>query len=972
MAKFENYLALEASAGSGKTFNLAVRFIELVLKGEPINEILALTFTKKAAAEMKMRIVEKFQNLLIVRDGALVPSPELEQICADLGLSTDEVLAAQQSLLPKFLNESLNVFTFDAFFAKALRSFALNSGIDPSFENDEGILGVQQAAFLGAICKNEALLKEVVDYVSDSGMTKGEFLNSLQSIWRGDISINPPTLPASSALAEINEILSCLQKTARDAGVSAGAINGLSPVSDLSKLSSGFILSALANGGFDYPRSQLKKISHLDGELARLKDAIAREIAWMDATYAAKLAGLIKIYAEALKSVQRKSGKLTFGDVTAAVHSLLNPSAEALQGNRELLYFRLDSKITHILIDEFQDTDICQYEIMLPLISEALAGKGAEERCGSFFYVGDKKQSIYKFRGAERKIFDILREQFSQIKTQSLPCNYRSLKLIVKFVNEILRDKFASYEDQIAANKLDNDLPTSVLQKIKDYPLSHPRMPLFEIQSDDYGYVAAFSYDDVLKGATEQARRLVEECGVRADDIAILCWKNEHVSALKEMLSEFCEVCSGSNKALRCSEQVNAVIQYAKFCVGGDEIYLRNAEAILGRRLKKIAVDLHKNAQKTAEFIASSLKLNFVDPDLLLFFETLAKFNSFSEYLFANDETEVFAKEQSGIKIMTVHKSKGLQFPHVIVCDRIGGKDRGESSKLVTDYDFTTHKWRIFYKFASRKSLDAEFTALMDENDRSAHEEDINKLYVAFTRAERSLIIVKRSEAKIDQYNYSFFSPYAKKTKGAGVVKWLDIPDFQYGYVIPSFVKSEEQSPQKKIALVAGEPQGAQEKASGGETEALSAIYFGEALHYALEISEGFAADEILRGVSLARGRYAKFLNDADFENIATRALGLSKNEEFLALIKGAQAYKEMPIKSAEGELLRVDLACFGQDEILLFDYKSSEKYLVQNKAQVARYKSVIREFYPHARVRAFVLVLEAAGARLIEVNEEG
>ncbi|RKV91695.1 MAG: hypothetical protein D8H92_14970 [Campylobacter sp.] len=125
MAKFENYLALEASAGSGKTFNLAVRFIELVLKGEPINEILALTFTKKAAAEMKTRIVEKFQNLLLLQDGSLKPSAELEQICADLGLSADEVLAAQQRLLPKFLSESLNVFTFDAFFAKALRIAAL-------------------------------------------------------------------------------------------------------------------------------------------------------------------------------------------------------------------------------------------------------------------------------------------------------------------------------------------------------------------------------------------------------------------------------------------------------------------------------------------------------------------------------------------------------------------------------------------------------------------------------------------------------------------------------------------------------------------------------------------------------------------------------------------------------------------------------------------------------------------------------
>ena len=96
MAKFENYLALEASAGSGKTFNLAVRFIELVLKGEPINEILALTFTKKAAVEMKTRIVEKFQNLLIVRDGALVPSPELAQICEDPMVQLKMVFLAQK------------------------------------------------------------------------------------------------------------------------------------------------------------------------------------------------------------------------------------------------------------------------------------------------------------------------------------------------------------------------------------------------------------------------------------------------------------------------------------------------------------------------------------------------------------------------------------------------------------------------------------------------------------------------------------------------------------------------------------------------------------------------------------------------------------------------------------------------------------------------------------------------------------
>lgn len=970
MAKFENYLALEASAGSGKTFNLAVRFIELVLKGEPINEILALTFTKKAAAEMKTRIVEKFQNLLIARDGVLVPSPELAQICEDLNMSADEVLAAQQRLLGKFLSERLNVFTFDAFFAKALRSFALNSGIDPGFENDESILGAQQREFLSAICKDGALLREVVGYVSSSAMSKDQFLNSLEAFWENDIEVSESgSLPAPD-LGRVNEILSNLKSAAIAAGTSERSIKGLSCVGDLAGLS-GYVLSALCNGSFDYNRSELKKIAHLDGELAELKSEIARQIARLNAMHLAKFRNLIKIYAAAKKRVQRKNGKLTFKDVANAVHSLLNPSSPALRENRELLYFRLDSKITHILIDEFQDTSVCQYEIMLPLIAEALAGVGARERCGSFFYVGDKKQSIYKFRGAKKEIFDVLKDEFPQIRTQSLPRNYRSLKLVVKFVNEIFRDKFEGYLDQQAANELSADLGEAALEKIKAYPLNNPSFELFTIEPDDYGYVGAFSYDDVLEGAADQARKLIRECGVSPSDIAILCWKNDHVNLLKDMLGADYEVSSGASKALECSEQVAAVIEYAKFCVGGDEIYLRNVEAILGRRPKKIKADLQKDAQKTAEFISEILELNYADADLLLFFETLAKFSSFSEYLFYGGENEAFSKEQSGIKIMSVHKSKGLQFPHVIICDNIGSKGT-DRSKFITSYDYSAHRWKIFYKFKNREALDEEFNQVVQDRQRLECEEDINKLYVAFTRAERSLIIIKRTEEGINGHNYSYFSPYAKKGKDAGLLEWLDIADLQYGYVIPSPAETSEKPPRKEITLVAGEPQGAQEKASGGEAEALSAIYFGEALHYALEMSESFTADEILRGVSLARGRYAKFLNDADFENIATRALGLSKNEEFLALIKGTQAYKEMPIKSAEGELLRVDLACFGRDEILLFDYKSSEKYLAQNKAQVARYKSVTREFYPHARVRAFVLVLEAAGAKLIEVSEEG
>ena len=106
---FENFLALNASAGSGKTFSLAVRFIELILSGANINQILALTFTKKAANEMKERIIRNFLDLENQKN-------ELKLIADDLNLSFDEILVLRDKKRVEFLNSNLYISTFDSFF----------------------------------------------------------------------------------------------------------------------------------------------------------------------------------------------------------------------------------------------------------------------------------------------------------------------------------------------------------------------------------------------------------------------------------------------------------------------------------------------------------------------------------------------------------------------------------------------------------------------------------------------------------------------------------------------------------------------------------------------------------------------------------------------------------------------------------------------------------------------------------------
>lgn len=122
-------LALEASAGSGKTFALSVRYIALLLQGADPARIVALTFTKKAANEMKERVYETLEELSH-------KEAELKSLCALLECSPEEVLAKRDTVLPTFLSASIHIETIDAFLGKILRKFSLHLGVMPDFVSE--------------------------------------------------------------------------------------------------------------------------------------------------------------------------------------------------------------------------------------------------------------------------------------------------------------------------------------------------------------------------------------------------------------------------------------------------------------------------------------------------------------------------------------------------------------------------------------------------------------------------------------------------------------------------------------------------------------------------------------------------------------------------------------------------------------------------------------------------------------------
>ena len=196
----EKYLALKASAGSGKTFALTVRYITLLLLGAKPNEILTLTFTNKAAAEMSQRVLNTLQTLGDDKS-------YLGEISRVSNLSEDEILSKKKSLLNLFSNSSLSIYTIDKFVNKILKEFGGYAGISDDFEilsDDEELLGYH---FLNSL--DESSFKDLVDF----SLYEGKKFNSLFTLFKSLIEKNEEfdTLDIDASLIDLlkDEILKC-------------------------------------------------------------------------------------------------------------------------------------------------------------------------------------------------------------------------------------------------------------------------------------------------------------------------------------------------------------------------------------------------------------------------------------------------------------------------------------------------------------------------------------------------------------------------------------------------------------------------------------------------------------------------------------------------------------------------------------------------------------------------------------------
>ncbi|WP_169999962.1 RecB-like helicase [Campylobacter sp. RM9328] len=902
----EPFLALQASAGSGKTFALSVRYIALLLSGASAKSITALTFTKKAASEMSERIVSTFLNLHKDEKSA-----ELSVLCDMLEMSKDEVLSRRDLVSDEFLQSNLKITTFDAFFGMILRSFSLNLGLSPDFETKSEMSNLAQAQFIKNVAKNENLLTSLAIYIVLSSKSQTNFFETLQMFYENFDSVKTSGFVDFNAQNEALDIMSELKEIAVKRGGSQTAIKSFS-VNSVEEI---YEKSFLSRESLKYQVYSKIYDEAMDEKFVSLKEALKRHAAHLENFKLTELNGFLSAYKEALLQANAKLNMLTFTDITKLTHRLLN-----FNFDKDMLYFRLDERITHLLIDEFQDTNVMQYEIIYPLISEIVAGYG-QNGLGSFFYVGDVKQSIYRFRGGKKELFGKILSDFSQVKEEKLNTNYRSAKNLVEFINETFKDKIQNYTAQIP-------------------------------HSSEGGYIKVVQSDEIQDTCVSEVEVLLKS-GAKSEDITVLCWKNDDIRSICEALEQK-GIASKDEGAmlLKNSPLVFAFINYVKFCLFGDEIYRYGAESFLGKNLIKLTVDFSKTAQQSLIYLAKKSAINMQNLDILKLIHLSAKSKNLINFIFEFENSDALSAQNStnGVRVMTVHKSKGLEFEHVVLCDKTG-KGRSESGNFICEYD-VKNGYEIMLKLKNREYLDEKYAKIKLYSNELEEEEEINKLYVAMTRAKSSLVIIKKIGA--NGTNPSYFGAYTSNSKE---VCYLDIPVQEIGKIkIKSKQISSEDKIVKKIELLSVAKEKTQAKTDDDEKN-LHAIYFGLALHFLLEMSAKFNEDSIDKADILMRNKFSKFLSEDDLKDIKNRALMLIKNEKFKSAILDGELKKEQAL-SYKDELKQIDLLCFKANEILIIDYKSSKFSVEKNISQVQEYIQILSEIYPRKPVRGMLVYL--------------
>jgi ATP-dependent exoDNAse (exonuclease V) beta subunit len=751
-------LVIRASAGTGKTFQLSNRFLALLRARVPCDRILATTFTRKAAGEILDRLISR-----------LAEAAEDDEKLAGLGRSTGDRPISRDACL-RLLEHTmqslhrLRVSTLDSFFSQVARSFGLELGLPPGWQIVEEIVDARlrsraiEAVLAGG---DSAKLRTLVNLLTKGEATRsvsqlirdavdglyGLLLETDEAAWRKvprDKPLDEPELAATLEALRTAELPGGALRKARDEDYDR-AVQG-----QWEEWLKKGLAAKVAQGKPEYLRKPIPGdvVALYERLIGHVKaDLVGRVALQTQATFE-----LLQLFHTEYQRLKRSHRSLRFEDVTRQL-AAIGTSVDLAS-----LAYRLDSRIDHLLLDEFQDTSPQQWRVIRPL-AERLAEVDVD---GSFFCVGDVKQAIYGWRGGVAEIFDALDRQLENLQEDRLNVSYRSAQPIIDAVNQV----FTRITEHPNLGRSENAVRRWCDRFEPQQTARAALAGYVQLASAPRAGEGQNQQEVTIRFAAEKIAEIVRQAP--GHSVGVLVRKNETLAKLiYELRNLHVAASEEGGNPLTDSAAVMTVLSLLRMAdhPGDTVARFHLAHSPLGR---VIGLADHRDdaaARTAAQQVRQRLLREGYGASIYAWTESLAahcnrrelsRLQQLVELAYAYDVTATLRTDDfvryvestrvadptaADVRVMTIHQAKGLQF-NIVVLPELDADLVGQNAAVVIDRPDVTGCVACVCRYANasiQQLMPPSLQKMFDQATDRAVTESLCVLYVAMTRAIHAL-----------------------------------------------------------------------------------------------------------------------------------------------------------------------------------------------------------------------------------------
>jgi ATP-dependent exoDNAse (exonuclease V) beta subunit len=1040
-----NFIVYKSSAGSGKTFTLVKEYLKLSLAdkhnlSKAYKGILAVTFTNKAASEMKWRIIKALKE---ISSGSNAMISQL--IAAELIISESELKKRAEIVLTDILHNysDFSIGTIDSFTHRIIRTFALDLKLPINFQIETDSDTVFKKV-ISTLINNLGKDKLITDYLVqfslaqiednknwDPEQTLVEFIKEINKEGVSDL-VNQLSVfnisdferikqqlksvtkahesflktQGEKALQQINE----KQLTANAfASGGSGIYNFFVKLAGLKETSEDALFGANVNKtlnddkwhGGKASAEEKAAVDSIKRELAQIAGDVLNYLRENEQRYNAFSLIYKNIYAMGLVNELAKLTNEYKNDENVLFISEFNERISEVVNNEPtpFIFERLGDRYKHFLLDEFQDTSNMQWQNMLPLIDNSLGNGNLN------LIVGDGKQSIYRWRNADVEQFVNLPYVSSFNKNELLA--EREDSLIRNFDERVLNKNYRSESTIVKFNNaLFEFLATTVLND--DFKKIYHNQKQ-EHKADEFGYVSIDFPEPGEEDADTVNTQLILnyihkaiEDGYSYNDVCIIIRQNRHGSTVANYLIENgVPVVSADSLLLNNAKEITIILSFLKYISNQKDlasasvviqyisdqnfcseeqyvIFLRELNSSKTKTLFDILkecglkVDILKltatNLFDGCLEIIRTLNLNEKNPQYIRFFldEVLGflQGNTSNTSLFLDwwerrsDKASVIIPEGiNAVNIMTIHASKGLEFPVVITPYLAWDIEKTQS--IWVDLKEEQIELPVALINTTKAADDTVFKPLAEKERQQQALDSLNMLYVDFTRAVDRLHII---------------SPKLKKKSVKNCHTWLTIFAETQEQYDPANSLLKYGALTKKSPDAHGKPGLEQLKITGLsfnqnpdviQIKGASAYETNEEVTKAREY--GILVHYILSKINTSEDIESVILEAVQAGDLSeTESAGMQSEIRALLSISSISAYfergveikNEMEILTSTGEILRPDRVVISGKEAVVIDYKTGKKNAQKYHAQMQDYEYALLQL-GYSAVKKLLLYIQ-------------